>query len=216
MAVAVAPPPLPFEYTPLLNPTLPKPHYHATMSKQLTIVIPERPRSRVLQVQPPPQQRGDETSSSLTDNVSNTTVSIDSCPDNGNEDNDSTRCASSASSYCTCDYLSPLSLHCEHCIRDGPDHAPRHPRQPRRSRERDWMATMEEGQLYTSFSPYIDERQRRSVWARCTENEGMLAFLEFMIVLQMRLLAMAVPTSLLFILLFVWYENSVDFSVFGS
>ncbi|KAK7956396.1 uncharacterized protein PG986_005618 [Apiospora aurea] len=216
MAVAVTPPPLPFECTPLLNPTLPKPHYHATMSKQLTIVIPERPRSRVLQVQPPPpQQRGDEPSSSLADNVSSTAVAIDSCPDNGNEDNDSTRCAS-VSSYCTCDHLSPLSLHCEDCLRNGRDHAPRHPRQPRRRRERDWMATMEEGQLYTSFSPYLDERQRRSAWARCTENEGMLAFLEFMIVLQMRLLAMAVPTSLLFILLLVWYENNAELAVFGS
>ncbi|KAK7927355.1 hypothetical protein PG985_004353 [Apiospora marii] len=198
MAVAVAPP-LPLEHTPLLNPTLlPKPHYHATMSK-LTIVIPPRPASRVSQVLPRPQPEEPQSPAGI--------VAAPAVADGANEDEDS--CTGRASDFscstCTCDILSPLSTHCEYCVRNGLDHPGR--RDSRR--ERDWMATMEEGRLYTSFSPYPEEQQRRSAWTRCTENEGMLAFLEFMIELQMKLLAIAVPTSLWFILVFVWYENNL-------
>lgn len=194
MAVAVAPS-LPLECTPLLNSTLlPKPHYHATMSK-LTIVIPPRPASRVSQVLPQSEPEEPQPLAGIL-------AAAAMADDGANEDSSTRRASDSSSSSCTCDILSPLSMHCEYCLRNGLDH-------PDQRRARDWMATMEEGRLYTSFSPYPEEQQRRSAWTRCTENKGMLAFLEFMIELQMRLLAIAVPTSLLFILLFVWYENNV-------
>lgn len=197
MAVDVAPP-LPLEHTPLLHSTLlPKPHYHATMSK-LTIVIPERPASRVSQVLPKPQL-GEPTQSP------GGRLATAAVADDVDEDSNPPRSSDSSRSSCTCDILSPLSTHCEYCVRNGLDHQAR--RDSRR--ERDWMATMEEGRLYTSFSPYPEEQQRRGAWIRCTENEEMLAFLEFMIELQMRLLAVAVPTSLWFILVFVWYENNL-------
>ncbi|KAK6828220.1 hypothetical protein PG987_011561 [Apiospora arundinis] len=212
MAVAVAPPlpqPLFFENTPLLNPTLPrKPNYHGTM-KKLTVQIPIRPASRVSQVQPPlpPAPQQEQRAVNNTSNMATAPVNGDI--DIVNNEDESTRRASNSysGSFCTCDTLSPLSTHCEYCVRNGVDHNPHH-------RVRDWMATMEEGRLYDAsfsyFPPYTEEQQRRSAWTRCTENEGMLGFLEFMIALQMRLLAIVVPTSLLFVFLFVWYQNNVD------
>ncbi|KAK7958513.1 hypothetical protein PG996_010054 [Apiospora saccharicola] len=195
MAVAVAPS-LPLEYTPLLSSNLlPKPHYRATMNN-LTIVIPPRPASRVSQVLPQPEP---EDSSSLA-GVSAT----GSMANNVDEDGSTRRASGSSGSSCTCESPSPLSTHCEYCVRNGLDHPDSH---DSRRREHDWMATMEEGRLYTSFSPYPEEHRWRSAWTRCTENEGMLASLECCIELQMRLLAIVVPTALLFILLFVWYEN---------
>ncbi|KAK8042451.1 hypothetical protein PG994_012934 [Apiospora phragmitis] len=135
------------------------------MSK-LTIVIPDRPQSRVLQVQP----RLEPTSPA--DNVNTTAVA------NGGENEDSNTRRDSDSSSCTCDVLTRLDGH------DGGRPA-----------------------LHLLF-PVPEER--RSAWTRCLENEEMLAFFEFMIVLQMRLLAIAVPTALLFMLVFMWYGNNVD------
>ncbi|KAK8105538.1 hypothetical protein PG999_008897 [Apiospora kogelbergensis] len=178
--------------------------------KKLTVVIPIRPASRVSQIHPPPplpQQTEQQQSQPRAVDADRAMV----VAANGEvmNDFDSTRCASvSSSSSCTCDVLSPLSTHCEYCIRNGLDH-----HYPPSHRMRDWMATMEEGRLYDAsitFMPPHPEDQRRSVWMRYTENEGMLGCLEFMIALQMRLLAIVVPTALLFVFLFVWYESHVD------
>ncbi|KAK8127798.1 hypothetical protein PG984_008906 [Apiospora sp. TS-2023a] len=158
----------------------------------LTIIIPPRPKSRVAQILPQPEP---EEPRSLAD-----VLATGSMANNVDEDGSTRRASDSSGSSCTCGSLSPLSTHCEYCVRNGLDHHDSR-------REHDWMATMEEGQLYTSFSPYPEQHRWRSAWTRCTENEGVLAYLEFCIVLQMRLLAIVVPTAFLSILLFVWYEN---------
>ncbi|KAK6853046.1 hypothetical protein PG995_011597 [Apiospora arundinis] len=161
MAVAVAPPlpqPLFFENTPLLNPTLPrKPNYHGTM-KKLTVQIPIRPASRVSQVQPPlpPAPQQEQRAVNNTSNMATAPVNGDI--DIVNNEDESTRRASNSDSgsFCTCDTLSPLSTHCEYCVRNGVDHNPQH------RVVRDWMATMEEGRLYDASFSYFPPIPRSS------------------------------------------------------
>lgn len=90
---------------------------------------------------------------------------------------------------CTCDYISPRTVCCDYCLQNDLYH---HPPPP--------LAASRE-------TPNNTPGRARRRWTESTENEGLLAVLEFLIDLQMQLLAVLVPGLLIFVLLVVVMER---------